>query len=145
MPFDRWRTGSALLAVVGALVVAACGPTASKTDYVGFTDDLTFRVTPTPLPPHAREKTAYRVIVRDKKSGKPIVGGQGRIFASTRDGASTWDALDPSDGVGAYAGTLNYITAGEWAVAIQFRRDSTQPLERIDWMQEVAAARGGVP
>ena len=40
---------------------------------------------------------------------------------------------------------MNYITAGDWAVAIQFRRDSTQKLERIDWMQDVHAARGEAP
>jgi hypothetical protein len=131
--------------VVAAVVGAACGPSAPNTDYRGFTEDLSFRVTATPLPPHAREKTHYRVVVRDRESGKPIVGGQGRIFASSHDGANTWDALDPADGLGAYEGNLNYITAGEWAVAIQFQRDSTQPIERIDWLQEVGAARGGVP
>lgn len=137
----RWRFA---LAFVAAAALAACGPSPSNTDYVGYTKDLTFRVTATPIPPHAREKTAYRVVVSDRSSGKPIVGGEGRIFASTRDGASTWDALLPGEGLGAYYGNLDYITAGEWAVAIQFRRDSTKPLERIDWMQEVAAARGGV-
>jgi hypothetical protein len=27
-------------------------------------------------------------------------------------------------------------------MAIRFRRDSTRPLERMDWMQEVRNARG---
>jgi len=137
----HWRSTILLTA---AAALAACGPSPSNTDYVGYTPDMTIRVTATPIPPHAREKTQYKVVVRDKESGKPIEGGQGRIFASSHDGASTWDALLPAEGIGAYSGTLNFITAGEWAVAIQFRRDSTKPLERIDWLQEVGAARGGV-
>lgn len=143
MQVRRWLMLGTLVATAGA--AAACGPAPSNTDYVGYTDDFAFRVTATPLPPHARESTHYKVVVRDRKSGTPVIGGEGRIFASTRDGANTWDALLPGQGIGAYYGALNFLTAGDWAVAIQFRRDSTKPLQRIDWHQEVGAARGGVP
>jgi hypothetical protein len=37
------------------------------------------------------------------------------------------------------------VTAGDWAIAIQFRRDSTKPLERIDWMQQVRGERDTLP
>jgi len=33
------------------------------------------------------------------------------------------------------------VTAGDWSIAISFRRDSTAKLERIDWMQDVLAER----
>ena len=114
---------------------------ARSSDLRSWTDDLAFRISTDPQPPLAREKILYKVIVRDKKSGKPIENGEGRIFASSRDGASTWDALTPGPDPGSYYGTLNYVTAGDWAIAIQFRRDSTQAIERIDWMQGVRAAR----
>ena len=114
----------------------------SPSDLRSWTDDLSFRVSTDPLPPVAREKILYKVIVRDKKSGEPIANGEGRIFASSKDGANTWDALTPGPEPGSYYGTLNYITAGDWAIAIQFRRDSTRALERIDWMQGVHSARG---
>jgi hypothetical protein len=39
--------------------------------------------------------------------------------------------------VGGYRAKLNYVVAGQWAVAIRFQRDSLHPLERIDWMQDV--------
>jgi hypothetical protein len=39
---------------------------------------------------------------------------------------------------------LHFVTAGQWAVAIRFQRDTTRRLETMDWMQEVAAAQGEV-
>jgi hypothetical protein len=83
----------------------------------------------------------YKVVVRDSKTGQPIEGGEGQIFASSRDGKDIWDSLVPGQELGTYYGTLNFITAGEWAVAVRFRRDSTKRLERLDWMQEVFAER----
>jgi hypothetical protein len=101
-----------------------------------------FSVLPDPAPPRARETITYKVVVRDSKTRQPIEGGQGRIFASSQDRASTWDALLPGQELGTYYARLSFITSGSWAVAIQFRRDSTRQLERVDWMQEVFAARG---
>jgi hypothetical protein len=40
---------------------------------------------------------------------------------------------------------VSYLLAGEWAVGIRFRRDSTAPLERIDWMQDVRPERNPIP
>lgn len=124
------------------VVAAACGPTQQDLAIRQWTDDMSFRITSEPLPPVAREKVRYKVVVRDSKTGQPVEKGQGRIFASTREGTSTWDSLIEGDELGTYYGNLNFITSGEWAMAIQFRRDSTRKLERMDWMQEVFPARG---
>ena len=67
------------------------------------------------------------------------------IAAQSRDGVRTWDALIPGPEVGTYYGNLRFLTAGDWAVAIQFRRDSTAPLERIDWMQAIRNERAATP
>lgn len=133
------RSSFLIPAIVLALV--ACGPSQKNTDLRQWTDDLTFRISTDPLPPRAREKIIYKVVVQDKESNQPIERGEGRIFATSRDGANTWDALEPGPEPGTYYGSLKFITAGDWAVAIQFRRDSTQKLERVDWMQSVRAAR----
>ena len=110
-----------------------------------MTDNYRLRVSADPTPPRARERTRYKVVVRDKESGEPVEGGEGRIFATSRDGANIWDVLEQGPEIGTYYSTLRYVTAGEWAVAIQFRRDSAQPLERVDWMQDVLAERGASP
>ena len=107
-----------------------------------WTDEFSMRVLPDPVPPRAREPVKYKVVIRDTKTGQPIEGGQGRIFATSMDGANTWDPLLPGPELGTYYGTLSFITAGQWAIAIQFRRDSTKSLQRVDWMQEVFPARG---
>ena len=132
---------SAAVILLGAGLCDKAGGT-SNSDLRSWAGDLSFRVSTDPLPPVAREKILYKVIVRDKKSGEPIASGEGRIFATSKDGANTWDTLTPGPEPGSYYGTLNYITAGDWAIAIQFRRDTTQAIERIDWMQGVHAARG---
>jgi hypothetical protein len=36
---------------------------------------------------------------------------------------------------------LNFVVPGTWAVAIRFRRDSLQPLELTQWMQDVINER----
>lgn len=130
-----------LLGMVSVAVAISCGPTESQSGLRMWTDDLNFHITNEPAPPHAREDIQYKVVVRDSKSGQPVERGEGRIFASTRDGASTWWPLEEGQELGTYYGKLRYVTAGEWAVAIQFRRDSTQRLQRLDWMQEVFAER----
>ena len=132
----RLTLGAAALVLLGA-----CGPSQQDLSMRQWTEDMAFRISSDPVPPYAREKIRYKVQVRDSKTGEPIEGGQGRIFASSRDGANTWDPLLPGKELGTYYGTLNYVTAGEWAVAIQFRRDSTRKLERMDWMQEVFPER----
>ena len=124
-----------------ASLLAACGPSQNNTDVRMWTDSLAFRISTDPLPPRAREKVLYKVIVRDKESGAPIERGEGRIFAMNRDSTQVWDALEPGPELGTYYATLSFITAGEWAVGLQFRKDSTRAIERMDWMQDVRAAR----
>jgi hypothetical protein len=97
------------------------------------------------MPPYAREKTQFKVVVRDRKSDQPIENGEGRIYAQNQDGKREWDVLLPGPEVGTYYGTLSFLTSGEWAMGIQFRRDSTQQLEKIDWTQQVLAERSGTP
>lgn len=129
-------------AALAAMMIAACGPAPiPSTDYLANSEHLSFRVSFDPIPPHAREKTTYKVVVKDKETNQPLDNGEGRIFASSRDRANTWDALIRGPEPGTYYATLRYVTAGDWAVAVQFRSDSTKPLERIDWTQEVHAER----
>jgi hypothetical protein len=84
-------------------------------------------------------------VVRDKESGQPIEGGQGIIYAETRDGAKTWDSFEAGPELGTYYATLKYVVAGDWAMGLRFRRDSAQKLEQVDWMQEVRAESSGKP
>jgi len=130
-----------LLAVV-LTFGTSCRPEPEDLSSRLWTEDFSLRVLPTPAPPHAREPVKYKVVVRDTKTGQPIEGGEGRIFATSIDGANTWEPLLAGPELGTYYATLSFITAGQWAVAIQFRRDSTRTLQRVDWMQEVFPARG---
>lgn len=132
---------SPLLTAAGFAFLVGCQSGPQDLSMRLWTEDMSFRVLPDPAPPHAREKILYKVVVRDSKTGQPIEGGEGQIFASSRDGKDIWDSLVPGQELGTYYGTLNFITAGEWAVAVRFRRDSTKRLERLDWMQEVFAER----
>ena len=135
------RSHFSFLVPLALMLAAACGPTQKATDLRQWTDDLTLRISTDPMPPRARERTIYKVVVQDKESRQPIEKGEGRVFATSRDGASTWDALEPGPEPGTYYGALRFVTAGDWAVAIQFRRDSTQKLQRVDWMTTVQAER----
>jgi hypothetical protein len=135
--------GLRLVAIVASLGAAvACRQEQRLPDLRFWTDEFEYRVSSDPIPPRASEAVIYSVVVRDKKTRQPIEGGEGRIFATSRDGANTWDSFVPGHQLGTYTAKLNFITSGEWAVAIQFRRDSTKTLERLDWRQEVRAPRG---
>jgi hypothetical protein len=137
---------SSFLVPLTVLALIGCGPSQKSTDLRQWTDDLTFRISTDPMPPRAREKITFKVVVQDKESRQPIEKGEGRVFATSRDGKNTWDILEPTPEPGTYRATLNFLTAGDWAVAIQFRRDSTQKLERVDWMQTVKPeANSSVP
>lgn len=134
-----------LLVAAGMFLLAACGPRENSTDVRQWTDDLAVRISVNPMPPRALEKAQYKIVVRDKKSGAPIDTGEGRIFATSRDGANTNDGLAKSKEVGTYYGNLFFVTGGDWAIALQFRRDTSdrkQPLERMDWIQSVNAPTG---
>lgn len=128
-----------LILTVIALVVAGCKE--QKPDYTvrQWTDREEFRINVNPLPPVALERTEYTIRVLDKETREPVVGGEGRIFATSQDGANTNDNLAPGKEPGTYTGRLFYVVSGDWAIAIQFRRDSTQKLDRVDWVQTVKA------
>ena len=127
----------ALSALAGAVVISACGPNKRALDNRQWSDNFAFRITVEPSPPRAIEDATYKIIVQDKKTGEPIETGEGRIFATSKDGANTDDGLAKGKEVGTYYGRLFFPTTGDWAVALQFRRDSTQRLERVDWVQAV--------
>ena len=133
------RTAGLLLAAV--TLATACGGEPRQRALRQLTDSYLFTITPDQSPPHAREDILYRILVRDRESRQPIEAGEGQIFANNRDGASTWDGLAKGPEIGTYYGKLNFVTSGEWAIAIRFRRDSTSKLERTDWMQDVLAER----
>ncbi len=106
-----------------------------------WTNDLAFRISVSPAPPVAEEYALYKVVVQDKNTGEPIETGQGRLFASTKEQAQSYDGLAKGKEVGTYYARLRFPISGEWAVGLQFRRDSTLPLERTqDWMQTVSPA-----
>lgn len=109
-----------------------------------MTEDMELSVLSNPVPPRARETNEYTVVVRDRKTGEPIETGIGQIFATSQDGVDSYDPLVKGPELGTYRARMHFITAGQWALAIRFQRDSTKKLERMDWMQEVFPARGEV-
>ena len=135
------QVGTILLALMGAI---SCGPPAHPELRQG-TDSYMFTISSDPVPPRAREAVLYTITVKDRKTGQPIETGEGRIFANTAEGARTWDGFAKAPQVGAYNATLRYVAAGQWAVGIQFHSDSTKPLEKTEWMQDVLAEKGGIP
>ena len=128
-------------AALAFLLAAACGGTGKEPGIRMFSATYVMQVSSDPMPARAREPVVYKIIVRDRKTAEPIENGEGRIFATSRDGVNVWDSFTLGPELGTYYGKLRFITAGDWAVAIQFRRDSTHRLERVDWMQDVRAER----
>ena len=106
-----------------------------------WTDDMKFTIRLTPRPPYAREDVIVKVVVSDKDSGAPVENGQGRIYATSHDSVNVFDGLERGPEPGTYYAKLKFLTAGEWAIGLQFRRDSTKKLETMDWLQSVRNAR----
>lgn len=132
----RWRVASLGLSV--AFLAGCTGGDRKPNEFRMTTESFSIRITPDPSPPRAVEQVQWTIVVNDKATGLPIDGGEGRIFASSRDGKNIANGFAPTDQVGTYRTTLFYITAGTWAMGVQFRRDSTQVLERTeDWTQDV--------
>jgi len=131
----------ALAAFVGGALVG-CGPNPKARELRLWSDTYAFRVTMVPMPPRALEPIPFRVVVSDKKTGEPIETGEGRIFASSQDGANTDDGFKKEKELGTYSGRLFFATSGDWAAAIQFRREKGPQLrlERVDWTQMVNPA-----
>ena len=130
------------MVLVLAALVASCGGNPKATELRLWSDNYAFRVTMDPMPPRALEPIVYRVVVQDKKTGQPIETGEGRIFATSADRANSSDGFKKEKELGTYSGRLFFATTGDWAAAIQFRRDKDPrtPLERVDWIQGVQPA-----
>lgn len=131
----------ACLALLAA-AITSCGPNPKATELRLWSDSYAFRVTVDPMPPRALEPTPFRVVVQDKKTLQPIENGEGRIFATSQDGANTNDGLKKEKELGTYSGRIFFATSGDWALAIQFRgeKNPRKPLERVDWVQSVRPA-----
>ncbi len=143
----RPRVGSnrawSLGAFIGVIALSGCGGDTKRVqDNRQWSDNYAFRITVDPTPPRAIEDATYRIVVQDKKTGEPIETGDGRIFATSKDGANTDDGFAKEKEIGTYSARLFFPTSGDWAIAIQFRRDSTQRLEKVDWVQSVGNATG---
>jgi hypothetical protein len=130
-------------AIVLALFVtiAACSREPRQRQLRMISQNYSFTIIPSQAPPHAREAILYKVVIRDRDSRQPIETGEGQIYASNEARSNTWDGFTKGAEVGTYYGKLNFVTAGLWAVAIRFRRDSLHPLEKIEWMQDVLNER----
>lgn len=130
-------------AVLAGVLIAGCStrdPQAAI-DTRMWTDDMAFRIRLTPRPPYAREDVIVKVVVSDKASGAPVDNGVGRIYATSHDSVNVFDGLERGPEPGTYYAKLNFLTAGEWAIGLQFKRDSTRKLETMDWLQSVRNAR----
>ena len=127
-----------LVGTLGLLVAGADCGAPRRPEIRQGTKTYLFNITSDPIPPHAREDVIYTITVRDRESNQPIDNGEGRIFATNADGKTSWDGFTYGPEVGTYHATITYVTAGEWAIGLEFRRDSTQVLERtLDWRQMV--------
>ena len=141
------RLRGGLLAGALGLIVAgadACGPPRRPEIRQGSKSYL-FTITSDPIPPYAREDIIYTVTVKDRETNQPIDLGEGRIFANTLEGARTYDGFVKAPAVGTYTAKLRFVAAGQWAIGIQFHSDSTKPLEKTEWMQDVLPERSGIP
>ena len=139
------RRSLALAVVAAAVLATACGPSSEQPP--GFrqrSESYTFRVSSNVSPPAAREPIEYTIVIFDRESGQPVENGEGQLFAQNLSGKQTYDALAAAPEAGTYKATVSYLLAGEWAIGIRFRRDSSSALERIDWMQEVVAERNPI-
>lgn len=129
------------LALALSAVLASCGkPRPLETRL--WTDSYAIRITTDPVPARAIEDVTYKILVQDKKTGEPIETGQGRIYGRNQDGANVNDGLAKGKEVGTYYGRILFPTTGDWAMGLQFRRDSLARLEPVNWIQTVNEATG---
>ena len=128
--------GAALVVLSGALL--SCGPSPDAGVVRLWTDEFEIRLSSDMSPPRSLERITYTVVVRHKDTHEPIAGGEGRIFATNADRKTVWNGFTYGPEVGTYRTTITFLTAGEWAMGVQFRRDSTKVLQRtLDWRQMV--------
>lgn len=128
----------ALLAVASLAASASCGPPPNVGMLRVWTEDFEIRLLPDVVPPRSLERITYTVTVIDKETREPVVNGEGRIFATNAGRKTVWNGLTYGPEAGTYRTHITFVTAGEWAMGIQFRRDSTSALQRSeDWRQTV--------
>jgi hypothetical protein len=127
--------------VILLVALLGCGPRAPEGELRLLSETYSFRITPSESPPRAREGTLYKIVIRDRESREPIETGEGQIYANNADRAGTWDGFAKGAELGTYYGKLNFVTAGTWAIAIRFRRDSLHGLEKVEWVQDVLNER----
>jgi hypothetical protein len=130
------------IVALAALLAAGCGPGRDAADMRAWTPEFEFRIASDIVPPRALEQIHYSITIRDSKTHEPVANGQGRIFATNADGHSIYDGFSYGPEVGVYHATLMFVTAGDWAMNVQFRRDSTKALQKPDndWRQTVDVA-----
>jgi len=136
----RWSRQILLLALpfVGAACAADKRP---RGELRMKTESFAILISPETRPTRALEPIYWNVVVHDRETGTPIQGGQGRIFATSKDRKSIANGLEETGQLGTYRTNLMYVTAGMWAMAMEFRRDSTLPLQRTeDWTQDILSA-----
>jgi hypothetical protein len=131
--------------LVSATALVACGPPIPKDQIRGFSDGLRITVTADSLPPRAMDDNVWRVMVADAKTGVPIEGGQGDIWARSKDGREHSFGLERAQELGTYSTKFRLVLAAPWQMGVRFRRDSLSTYAMIDWIQEVrpAAPYGG--
>lgn len=128
------------------LLASACNPAADPPKGMpAYTDHFAYRITSDPMPPRARERVTFKIVVRDKSTNQPVDGGEGLLYGNMQDPTvKVWDSFIAGAAPGTYYANVHYVAAGEWAMGMRFRRDSTQKLEQVDWMQTVHNAQGEV-
>jgi hypothetical protein len=130
-----------VIALVGLVGSSSCASDGRVRPLRQNSHSYAYEIAPDDVPPHARQPINYKVVIYDRKTRQPIENGEGRLFASDSVGAKTWDGFRYGPEIGTYHAKVSFITPGLWALAIQFRRDSLHPVERIDWYQDVLNER----
>lgn len=136
------RLSRVVLSLAAGVVLAGCDAgTPPKNELRLKTEDFTIRVSPETKPTRALEPIYWRVTVHDAKTGTPIESGEGRLFATNKDMKTVSNGLAATEELGTYRTNLMFVTAGMWAMAVQFRRDSTKVLQKTqDWTQDILTA-----
>ncbi|MBM3885321.1 MAG: hypothetical protein FJ361_05675 [Gemmatimonadetes bacterium] len=127
-------------AAFAALALVGCASEPKPHRIRLATDDFAFEVTADVMPPRSVELTTYTIRVKDRETKEPVVGGEGRLFATNGSRITVWDGFAPSTEPGSYTARVRFLTAGQWQLGIQFRasHDTTVALQRThDWGQLV--------
>jgi hypothetical protein len=136
------RPSRLALAVLALGVLGCKSQDAPKGIRLG-TPDFLITVQPDTLPVPSQERVRFKFFIRDRETKQPIQDGAGRVFASNKDGLKTNDGLAKGEEVGTYYGELFFAVSGDWALAVEFARDTTQRLQRDDWTMTIVPGKPG--